>query len=109
MTGHSDDSGTIWDIPEHYGAGPHSGVISHSNVAQNLSARTDDHSIANRGMSLELFLAGTAERSALIQRDVIADDRSFSDDDTHAMINEQTTPNLRSRMNLDPGQPPCHL
>ena len=60
-------------------------------------------------MPFEFFLARAAERCTLIQRHVIANDRGFSDDNAHAVINEQATPNLRCRMNLDARQEPGDL
>jgi hypothetical protein len=60
-------------------------------------------------MPFEFFLARTAERRTLIQCHVIANDRGFSNDDPHSVINEQATPNLRCRMNLDAGQEPGDL
>ena len=54
-------------------------------------------------MTLAFFLAGTAERHALVERHVLPDDRGLADHDTMAMINEEAFADLSARMDLDPG------
>jgi hypothetical protein len=60
-------------------------------------------------MPFEFFLARATKCCALIYRYVIANDRGFSDDNAHAVINEQSPTNLRCRMNLDARQEPGDL
>ncbi len=60
-------------------------------------------------MPLPLLFAGSAERHTLVERDILADDRGLSDHHTHAMIDEQTPPHLRSRMDFNAGEPARHL
>ncbi|MNF70427.1 hypothetical protein D3C84_523360 [compost metagenome] len=56
-------------------------------------------------MPLALVPAGAAQGHALINSDVVADLGGFTDDDAHAMVDEETSTDLGPRMDLDPGQP----
>src|SRR3546814_10176241 len=54
-------------------------------------------SIAQRRMSLALVPADTAERHAVIEGDVLADLRSFTNDHAHAVIDEKAPPDRSER------------
>src|SRR5438093_262704 len=56
-------------------------------------------------MALALIFARTAQRDALVNGDVVADDCSFANHDSHAVIDKQPLTDLRPRMNLDPSHP----
>src|SRR3546814_7224672 len=56
-------------------------------------------------MSLALVPADTAGRHAVIEGDVLADLRSFTNDHAHAVIDEKAPPDARARMNLDASEP----
>ncbi|MNJ59958.1 hypothetical protein D3C77_556650 [compost metagenome] len=56
-------------------------------------------------MAFALIPASAAEGHALINSHVITNLGGFTDDDTHAMVDKETTTDLGPRMNLDPGQP----
>ena len=52
-------------------------------------------------MAFALFFTGTTEGYALIEGYVVADDRCLTDDDSHAMVDEEAAANLRSGMDFD--------
>ena len=53
-------------------------------------------------MALARFLAGTAERDALIKGAVVSDYRGLADDDPGAVVDEKALSDLRGRVYLDP-------
>ena len=55
------------------------------------------------GWRLPVSFAGAAQGDALVERDVVADDRGLADDDAHAVIDEEAAADLRAGMNLDAG------
>ncbi len=59
---------------------------------------------ADGRVTLAVLLAGAAERDALVEGYVVADDRSFTDDHAHAVIDEEAAADLRAGMNLDAGK-----
>jgi len=52
-------------------------------------------------MPLAVLLAGSAERHALIERDILADNGRLANHHAHAVIDEKPAANLRSRMDFD--------
>src|SRR5436189_5160306 len=52
---------------------------------------------------------GAAKGHALVDRAAVADLGGFADDDPHAVIDEHAAADLRTRMNLDAGQPASQL
>jgi len=48
-----------------------------------------------------VLLAGSAERHALIERDILADNGRLANHHAHAVIDEKPAANLRSRMDFD--------
>jgi hypothetical protein len=57
---------------------------------------------ADRWMALSDVLAGSAEDSSLIQRDVIADFSSLADNNAHSVVNKKPLTDHGSGMDLDP-------
>ena len=55
------------------------------------------------GVALAFFLAGPAQRNALIQQDVVADLGGLADHHPHAVVDEEPPADLCARVNLDPG------
>ena len=55
-------------------------------------------------MALALIQTHSAQGNALINSTIIANDSSFTDDNTAAMINENAMPQLCTGMNLDQGK-----
>ena len=55
-------------------------------------------------MSFAVREAGAAERHALVDRAVVPDLDGLADDDAHAVVDEESAPDGRTRMDLDAGQ-----
>ena len=54
-------------------------------------------------MALAGFVAGAAERNALVEHAVVAHDGGFADDDAHGVVDKEMLADLCSGMNLDAG------
>jgi hypothetical protein len=102
MGRYAHDSGVVRHVTQYDGAGANAAIFPHSNVAQDLRSTADDHAIVEGGVTLSVFLAGTAESYSLIQSHVVTDRGGLADHDSHTVINEQSPPDLRPRMNLYP-------
>ena len=72
---------------------------------KNLRARTDHYTITDCGVPLTLIPAGTTERNTLIKRDIITNHRSFTDHNTHTVVDKEATTNGCSRVNFNAGKP----
>ena len=55
------------------------------------------HVVEQRRMALAVLLAGSAERHALVERDVVADDGGLANHHAHAVIDKQAPADLRAR------------
>ena len=62
---------------QHHGTRRHTSVITHAERPQHLCARTDEHVISKRRVTLALVFARAAERHTLIQRAVVTDNGGF--------------------------------
>jgi len=79
------------------------------NIAEKLGARADDHTIADRGVSFASIVPGAAERHTVIDQDIIAYDRRFSDDHTHSVVDKKPPTDDCGGVNLDAGEKPGEL
>ncbi len=84
-------------------------MFSNRNVTENVRVVSDEDSVAQCGMALAFFLAGAAQRHALVERNVVADNRGLADDHAHAVVNEDAQPDPRAGMNLDSRPEPGDL
>src|SRR6266496_3208122 len=105
----SDHGGIAWNTSQHDRSGADARVVSNLDVAENSGTRADHDAIPNRRMPLPGVLAGAAERDALINSDLVADDRSLADHHTHTVIDKKAFANLSARMDLDSRSQPRHL
>ena len=64
----------------------------------------DDDTVAQGGMALSAAQRGTAQGDAVIEGDIVTDDRGLADNHTAAMVDEQPLAYDGARMNLDTGQ-----
>src|SRR5205085_4007911 len=48
--------------------------------------------------------AGAAQSDALVQQAIVADLGGLSDDDSHPVVDEEAAPDIRARVDLDPGK-----
>ena len=91
------------NLCQHDGARRDVGIVADLERAQHLGARADQHVVAQRGVAFAVVLAGTAQRHALIQDAVVADDRRFADDDAGAVVDEKPPPDLRPGVDFNIG------
>src|SRR5919108_5249918 len=104
--GNADDNAVRRNFADDDGAGADPAVVADRERAEHLGAGADDDVVAERRVTLLLPEARSAQRHPLQERDVLADFGRLADDDAHPVIDEQTGPDSRGWMNLDPGQEP---
>ena len=109
LTRHADDHRMVGDGLRDDCVCADTGITADRDVAQHLRARADDDAIADRGMALHRLQRCATQRHALIDRDVITDDRSLADDDTAAMVDEDAGSDLCTGMDLDLCPEACDL
>lgn len=78
-------------------------VVADANVAEHLGARAHGDVVAQGGVALASFVAGAAERNALVEHAVVAHDGGFADDDAHGVVDKEVLADLCGGMNLDAG------
>src|SRR6185312_2427235 len=91
-------------VAEHDRTGTDSAVLANCDIAENLCSAADHDVVLKSGMAFALFLAGATESPSLIKRDIISNDRSLADDDTHPVIDEETAADLRAGMDFNTSQ-----
>ena len=92
------------------GVAPHHGVLADDGLtAQNRRAGVDGHVVADGGVPLARQ-AGVArprrqraQRHALVQLNVAADDRGLADDDAGAVVDEKPGTDLSAGVDVDAG------
>lgn len=60
-------------------------------------------------MSFHATGARTTQGDSVVKNAVVTDYSRFADDHTHSVVDEESTTNLGSRVNLDPGKEPRDL
>jgi hypothetical protein len=78
-------------------------------IPENLSPHSNGHLWLEGGVALTSRFSGSTEGHALIQRAVVAHNRSFANDDSHAMINEHALTDACAGMDLDTGEEPAKV
>lgn len=94
---------------EHYGVGANARSVADGDISEKLGAGTDEHPIAEGGMTFDLSSVCPAKCDPVIQHAIVTDLGSLPDDDTHAVINEEATPDGCPWVNLNPGKKPGEL
>ena len=107
--GISDHGTVIRYIFQYDGARTDLDMVSDRNRAEDFRACADRDMIADRGMAFSGIFTGTAERHALVERDIVTDNRGFADHDTAAVVDEQAMPDLGAGVDFDAGFPSCAL
>ena len=96
------DSGAVFrNVGEHHGVGGNLDVAADVDGAEHLGTCTNHDVVTQCGVALALVFAGAAQRHALIQQAVVADDGGFADDHAHAVVDEQTFSDLCAGVDLD--------
>src|SRR5208337_2129640 len=104
--GNPDDSRLWRNILDDDRIGPDTRVSADRNIAENLRPGADHHTVLHGRMPLAWRPGRSAERDAVIESDIVADDRGFADHHARAMIDEETLADHRARMDVDIGQKP---
>ena len=78
-------------------------VVANVDVAKHLGARAHRDIVAQGGVALAGFVAGTAERDALVEHAVVAHNGGLADNDAHGVVDKEMFADLCSGMNLDAG------
>src|SRR5688572_24043046 len=84
-------------------------VIADANVAQHLCSRAYYHVISYCRVSFSFLFSRTTQRDILVNQDVIPYLCRLADDDSHAMIDEESPPDRSARMNFDPSKESAEL
>src|SRR5690606_8983384 len=97
----ADNRTIVRHLAQHNSIRANARVIPDAKRSEHLRTRPDDHIVANRRVTLSFFLTSTTERYALIDNDIIANHTSFTDYNTHPMIDKQSLANFSTRMNFN--------
>ena len=106
LSGDSDDHGAIRNLFHHNGISADSAVVTDFDRAEDFRAGADDHPVSDRRVTLAGLWTGSAERDAVVDRDVVTDLRSLADHHTRRVVDEQTRPDDGTGVDVDPGQDP---
>jgi len=103
-------SGGAWRyILDHDGVGTDFGVFSYDDIAQYFGTCTDYYATLYGRVTFAGAGADPSEGDLLIDKDIILDDGSLTDDHTHSMIDKYAPTNCCTRMDIDHRQehPQC--
>jgi len=103
MPWHADDGRVLWHIDDDDAVGADLGAVSDGDRAEQLGAGADSHVVLDGGVTLTGREAGAAQRDALIERYVIADDGGFADHDPGSVVDEKAVADAGRGMDLDSG------
>jgi hypothetical protein len=76
-------------------------VVTNSDVADQGCAGTDGYTVSNCRVALHRFESFSAKSYPVIDVNIVADYCGFSDYDTHAVVDEQSTTDCGTRMYLN--------
>ena len=98
--GHAGDGGVRRDIVEHHAAGADLGTGADFDAAEDFRAGADQHAGADDRMAVAGFLAGAAERDFMEDRDIVLDDRGFTDDEGGGVVEQDAAADARGGMDV---------
>lgn len=100
---HADD-GRVWRyLMQNNAARTDLGIVSNRKRTKYFGACTNHDVVADGWMTLAVLLARTAECNALIERNIVADNRRFSYNNAVSMVNKKAFSYLCTGMNFDAG------
>ena len=108
-TGEAHDGRPGRHVLHDHGPGPHPGMGSDVHGAEDLPPGSDNDTIAEGWVPLLPLEAGAAQRHSLVQHHVIADLGGLADHDTHAVIDDESSPDRGTGVNLDTGHGAAQL
>lgn len=100
-TGNTNDGRVRWNRFENDGTGTDFSTFTDGKRTEDFGPAGDDDVVADGRMAFPFFFTGTAEGYTLVEGYVVADDRRFTDDDAHAMVDEEAFTDLCTGMNFD--------
>src|SRR5438034_8531022 len=100
----ADDGRGIRHRTHHYRTCADLYVVADPDAAQNFRAGAYHHAVAQSGMALSFFIAGAAQRYALVEQAIVPDFRGFADDHARTVVDEKTPADAGARMDLNAGQ-----
>ena len=84
-------------------------VAAHRDRTEHLGTGADHHAVLDGRMALAGRPGHAAQRHAVIERHVVADDGGLSDHHAHAVVDEEPAADADSGMDLDPGDHPADM
>ena len=91
----------MWrNVAEHDSAGTNLGAITDVDVAEQLRMGTEHHTVPDFRVTVADFVTGTAERHAVQETHVVADDGRFADDNICRMVDQQPVADYGRRMDV---------
>ena len=91
-------------IVDDHGVRANSAIGTNLHRTEHLSAGTNGHAVTDGGVTLHLLQGATAQGHAVVQHHVVTDLSGFTNDNAHAVIDEETAANGRAGVNLHTGQ-----
>ena len=85
---------------DHDGIGAYTCPVTDCYRSQHNRCRTDDHTVADGGVSLLFEQARAPKHHTLIHEHIVSNLRCFADDHTHAVVNENAAPDFCSGVNF---------
>lgn len=98
---YTDSSTVVRNIGKNDGTCGDSCVVADVYGTEHLRACTYHDAVSERGVTLALVFSRTAERNALIDRAVISDDGSFTDNNAGTVVNKQSASYLCGGVDLN--------
>src|SRR5256712_795974 len=102
--GHADPNRVGRHFTDDDGARPDPAAVADHEAADDLGAGTDHDVVAERRVTLLALETRAPQRDPMEQCDVLPDLRRLTDDDAHAVVDEEAGPEPGGGMDLDSGQ-----
>ena len=106
---HADDDRVMINGANQYGICSNARIVSDFDITQDLGASADRDAIPDRGMPLARVQARATQGDSVVDRHVGTHDCRLADDNSCAVINEDSGTKAGTRVDLDPGQRPRSL
>lgn len=103
-SGYTNNDGIWRNLFKNYAAAANFGIVAYLEGTEHLRTAGNNNIVADGGMALALFLAGTAKGNSLIERDVAAKLSGFADNKSHTMVNEKTGAQFSTGMDVYTGK-----
>lgn len=85
------------------------GIVPDFNVSKNCSACSDQHAITQGRMAFFTNMGDASQSDSVIDHTIITDLRGLSNDNPHPVIDDETSSDPSTRMDLDARDPPTEL